>query len=276
VKCFYHRQDFDGQCSGAIIKSLWEDCEMVGINYGDNFPWDTIDPNEIIWMVDFSLPRDEMKRLIDSCYELEWIDHHDTAIKEMEGLDISGIRRNGTGACELVWEYIYPHTPVPVGVHLLAMYDVWDHTDSRTLPFQAAMKLEDVTHPDSKVWFSVFESEPKWVSIMGVIGQIALRKETKEHKAYVKAYGFPVTFEGYKAIAVNRGMVSSSIFDSLKEDYDLKITFAWHKSRHWKITLYSDKDYVHCGEIAKKYGGGGHRGAAGYHAYQFPFVFLGE
>jgi len=32
----------------------------------------------------------------------------------------------------------------------------------------------------------------------------------------------------------------------------------------WQYSLYSTNPNVHCGEIAQKYGGGGHRGAAGF------------
>jgi hypothetical protein len=31
--------DLDGHCSGAIISLVYPDCELIGINYGDEFPW---------------------------------------------------------------------------------------------------------------------------------------------------------------------------------------------------------------------------------------------
>lgn len=50
MKCFYHSGDFDGICSGAIIKYKYPDCEMFGIDYGDEFPWDVIVPGETVFM----------------------------------------------------------------------------------------------------------------------------------------------------------------------------------------------------------------------------------
>lgn len=272
MKCFYHRQDLDGQCSGAIIYDKYRSiCDLIGINYGESFPWDTIKNGETIFIVDFSLPREEMQKL-DSVAHFIWIDHHDTAIQEMKGLDIKGIQRNGTGACALVWEY--EHTiPVPEGVKLLAQYDVWNHTNPKTLPFQYAMGLE-YTFPDADIWESVFNSDSIWILKMVNNGKLLQKKIEKDNNSYVKAYGFKTEFEGYSAIAVNRGMVNSKIFDSIEEDYDIMMTFAFHRDGNWKFSLYTDKDYIHCGEIAKKYGGGGHKQAAGFHLSSIPESLL--
>ena len=40
MKCFYHSADLDGHCSAAIVKAVCPECELIGINYGDAFPWD--------------------------------------------------------------------------------------------------------------------------------------------------------------------------------------------------------------------------------------------
>ena len=55
MKCFFHSVDLDGHCSGAIVKKAYPECEMIGINYGDSFPWGVIGPGEKVVMVDFSL-----------------------------------------------------------------------------------------------------------------------------------------------------------------------------------------------------------------------------
>lgn len=42
MKCFYHSSDLDGHCSGVIIKQKYPKCEMIGINYGQDFPYNTV------------------------------------------------------------------------------------------------------------------------------------------------------------------------------------------------------------------------------------------
>ena len=78
MKCFYHSTDLDGHCSGAIVKYRYPECEMIGINYGQEFPWDSIQPDEQVFMVDFTLqPFEGMERLNNLC-NLHWIDRSTT------------------------------------------------------------------------------------------------------------------------------------------------------------------------------------------------------
>ena len=141
MKGFYHSSDMDGICSAAILNYVYGDrIELIGINYGDEFPWDSISKKEKIYMADFSLqPFSNMIRLNDVAF-LIWIDHHKSAIEEMNksDTDFYGIQKIGLGACALVWEYFHNTelNPVPRTIQYLAYYDVWDHSDPNTLYFQ--------------------------------------------------------------------------------------------------------------------------------------------
>jgi len=33
--CFYHSADLDGHCSGAIVRKVFPQAQLVGANYGD-------------------------------------------------------------------------------------------------------------------------------------------------------------------------------------------------------------------------------------------------
>jgi len=51
------------------------------------------------------------------------------------------------------------------------------------------------------------------------------------------------------------------------------MVFAYSKKGHWNIGMYTDKDGVHVGNIAKKYGGGGHAGAAGFQIKNYLLIY---
>ena len=68
--------------------------------------------------------------------------------------------------------------------------------------------------------------------------------------------------------AVNRARVSSDRFEGRIHEYPIVIAYYWDGGR-WKISLYSEK--VDVSEIAKAYGGGGHKGAAGFQCGALPF-----
>lgn len=279
MKCFYHSSDLDGHCSGAIVKRKHPWCEMIGINYGQPFPWESIEPGEDIIMVDFSLqPFSDMKRLNDLC-ALTWIDHHKTAIDEACETEFLASREQlleiGRAACELTWEYMYPDIPLPLAVYLLGRYDVWDHSDLRTLPFQYGLRQNEHTSPENTVmWENLFVDE-RHVEFFLNHGRFILDYETKQNQKFCKAYAFETELNELRAICVNRGFTNSKVFDSVYDPkrHHLMITFCRLKlpARKWTVSLYSTRDDVDCGNIAKSFGGGGHKGAAGFQCSELPF-----
>lgn len=277
MKCFYHKADLDGQCSGAIVKLKYPECEMFGIDYGDDFPWDKIQPDETVYMVDFSLqPFDQMVKL-NVLANLIWIDHHKTAIEEWEKSDsseIKGLQFEGEAGCELTWEYLHPHKKMPKAVELLGRYDVWDHRDPEVLPFQYGMRLQD-WQPVNKYalwkWGILFRSITFVTSILRE-GNIIYRYKKQQNKTYAKACSFETDIDGLKVIAANAQLVNSKLFDSVWDDtrHDAMLTFGWRKGR-WSVSLYTSKPGIDVGAIAKARGGGGHAGAAGFQCSELPF-----
>jgi oligoribonuclease NrnB/cAMP/cGMP phosphodiesterase (DHH superfamily) len=293
MKCFYHSADLDGHCSGAIVKMYYPECEMIGINYGQLFPWDSIEKGEFVFMVDFCLqPFDDMERLNSMC-RLFWIDHHAKgSIDEAEKRDFwptGGQKIDiGTAGCELAWEFFYPEKPHPFAVFYLGRYDVWDHSNPNTLPFQYGFRMFENTLPDNQsLWQSFFKDNSRINSVIEV-GQIILAYEKQQNAKFCKAYAFETIMPGepitnpnnisaaFRAICANRGFTNSKLFDSIfnPKKHDLMITFCRLKAPagKWTVSLYSTKPEVDCGAIAKAFGGGGHKGAAGFQTDSLPFI----
>lgn len=287
MKCFYHSADLDGHCSGAIVKYFRPNCELIGINYGDDFPWDKIEENEIVFMVDYSLqPFDDMIRLNDVC-NLVWIDHHKSALEDAEKFDFKpyyGNCRDGIGACYLTWEYFRNQTDtkpllsfpeMPTFIKLLAEYDVWDHSDTRTLSFQYGMRFQKNTWPDNQVfWKSLFDVED--VQRIIELGGVILEYEVSQNEKFIGSFGFETVFQGLKCICANKGFTNSKLFESVwdREKYDAMLTFSWRKGK-WTVSLYSDKENIDVSEIAKANGGGGHKGAAGFQTNNIDAILWG-
>jgi len=274
---------------------------MIGINYGDEFPWKDIKEDEAIYMVDFSLPFEEMIELYSLCDHLIWIDHHKTAIKEEEEyyrkhpelIGIAGYREVGIGACALTWRFLYPHRKMPLAVKLLAEHDVWEHSNPSTLPFQYGMRIQD-TLPGSPIWDNALSED--YVTIEGMKrdytffirdicmeGKAVLKYVKQSDERYAKGTYFHTKFdkfidesgqlEKYKCIAINKAWANSLLFDSVKTDEDIMIAFHWNGSKSkWLISLYTEKEEVDVSEIAKEFGGGGHKGAAGFMCDYLPFT----
>lgn len=271
MKCFYHKSDLDGHCSGAIIKQKYPQCEMIGVDYKDEIDMTTIERNEKVFIVDFSFSRSSMRNLVLRA-DLVWIDHHKSAIEKCKGLTIKGFRVIGTAGCELTWRYIHPCRSTPTAVRLLGRYDVWDHVDLEVLPFQYGMRTHESTLPESICWEGLLPQydgeEYSYVAIIET-GEIILAYEKKQNAMFAKGMAFESDFHGYRAICINRAYSNSKIFDSVydPEKHDIMILFGV-KADEWKYSLYCDKPGIDVSELAVKYGGGGHASAAGFYANQ--------
>ena len=63
--------------------------------------------------------------------------------------------------------------------------------------------------------------------------------------------------------AANLGNANSKYFGDKIDKYDIVCTFCYNGDR-WNYSIYSNKEYVDCSDIAKNKGGGGHPGASGF------------
>ena len=142
--CIYHVADHDGKGSAAIVKRVFPDAELCGLNHDMDIPYDLIESHDKIVVCDISLPLEYMFKLSET-KDFTWIDHHISVIEEYENAmangehdPIKGLRRSGTAAIELTWEYFHPNEALPEGVKLLAMNDVYDLSDDRVFPFEYA------------------------------------------------------------------------------------------------------------------------------------------
>lgn len=279
MKCFYHN-DMDGKCAGAIVykfykrdrdftKSIGEDCEFIPIDYKDEFPFSQIDENETIVIVDFSIQKPgEFEKLLKITDNVIWIDHHKTAIEKHGDLDIRGVRRDGAAGCVLTWEWFYPNNLLPRIVDMIGDYDIWAFKYGEdTNKLQAGIKLYE-TKPEDNNWISWLNSNYSIHSLF-TDGEVALTYRSNYYRDLVKSLSFFTEIEGYKTIACNAGLVSSQLFDSIQEDYDLMVPFSFD-GKQWTVSIYTKKE-IDCSEIAKKYGGGGHKKAAGFQCRELPF-----
>jgi oligoribonuclease NrnB/cAMP/cGMP phosphodiesterase (DHH superfamily) len=299
MKCFYH-SDVDGKCAGAIVKKWWDDkdwdkvnagekTEYIMINYNDEFPFDRILQGETVYIVDYSLKdEDEYEKLKQITSSIVWIDHHRTAIDKHKkmGEEVLGARDIGFAGCELAWDYFFPGQVMPLAVKYAGRYDVWDFSLYGNIlnEFQSGIRLYD-HGPEDKVWEKLLwtrqcgdypeaeAEEQEGMDLLNEIlisGRIALKYRNNQYAGLIKSWSFWTEWEGYKCVCCNAGSVSSQLFDSVKEPYDLMLAFVFD-GKQWTVSVYTKRKDIDCGALAVKYGGGGHRQAAGFTIKNLPF-----
>ncbi len=284
--CLYHGIDLDGFCSGAIyakaMSARGEEFQLIPANYGWDLPWEKFE-GAAVTLIDFSMqPWSEFERLLQMARDVTWIDHHKSAITEFEHAalppGVTGITTSlntAKAGCELAWEYFFPDRIMPETVRLLGRYDVWDHSDEDTLPYQYGMRLYDldpVAGQDREMWRRILGDDPEELTLRVHEGSTVLRYQTREDEIGARAGCFTLDWEGLCWIAANRGGRGSKFFDSVydPEKFDGMMGFSWD-GESFTFGLYSTKPEIDCGAIAKRHGGGGHPGAAGFRSRGLPF-----
>jgi oligoribonuclease NrnB/cAMP/cGMP phosphodiesterase (DHH superfamily) len=283
--CFYHSADLDGKCSAAIVQRYFgaKNIELYGFDYGHQFPWEKVDGETEVIMVDLGLqPFSQMLELNRVAKSLTWIDHHKSAIDTYLAQEErwQGELQTDRAACELVWEYYHDDQPIPRAVFMLGVYDTWRWQDvSGALEFQYGMRSVE-NAPSGAIWDSLFcaghEVNLVTESIISA-GRNILRYTKRQNAIYAKATSSVLHWEGLTFIASNAQLTNSALFDSVydPEQHDAMLTFGW-RNNSWTISMYAPKEVCeergfNLGALAKKHGGGGHVGAAGFQAPLLPF-----
>lgn len=270
MKCFHHN-DLDGRCAAAIVRKAYPACEFIEMDYAKALDVNTIEPGEMVYIVDFSFKPDVMSALCARTQgRVVWIDHHKTILENLyaEFFSVPGVRSTSQAACVLTWEFLFPQVPVPYGVRLIGDKDAWSFTDWRSDNFCIGIEAEDA-RPQSGFWALVFQSEAQFIVDSVERGGEIRRYREWFCERYCETNGFETEFEGHKAFAVGLYMFGSQAFGRRVEQYPLLIAFEFNGSK-WVIGLYSKT--LDVSEIAKKQGGGGHKGAAGFTAVELPFA----
>jgi len=270
--CIYHSRDLDGWMSGAIVKLLYPNVELIGWDYGQPLP--EIDINNQVIMVDISFPRSAMIE-ISEVHGLIWIDHHISAITDIGSVrDLwGGVQSTHKAACELTWEYFFPEANMPELVRLLGRYDCFGHKgteeEQRVLEFQYGARAAISNADDAYNYLTRIVNcpDPPQTTIMSMLADNgrAIYKYlcTEAQSTYAKR--FLVVIDGYKFAAVNQERFNPVNFgiDYHKDGYDGFACF-WYQDGKFNYSLYNDNGLVDCSVIAKLRGGGGHKGASGF------------
>lgn len=265
VVCIHHN-DADGRASAAIVRrALGEDIILHEMNYGDPYPVETAIDAEIVVVVDFSLPQEEMKRFADTG-TLIWIDHHISAIKEMDEISQNwpGLRDTREAACVLTWHYFFPGDSTPKGITLIGDRDAWHWVEEDTGPFDEGLYQENTDPRNDSLWVPLLNDDPMIIQKLVERGRVLRKARLNNIQRQVDNYAYPVKFEGHRALAINaRG--NGDIGEYVQElGYDLAYCYVDNLQNGRLMTfvgLYSSK--IDVSEIARKFGGGGHRGASG-------------
>lgn len=272
IICIYHGNCADGfGAAWALHTALEHNVEYVEGHYGQEPPDVT---GKVVYMVDFSYKRDVLLEMAKQARNITIIDHHDTAEKELVDLpdNVTCVFDQSKSGAVLTWEYFHSSWTVPYLLLLVQDRDLWKWELPETAEVSAALFSHEWTF---EAWDS-FQAE--WSTLRNE-GAALLRKQKKDVAALVEDHNIIDVFglvDDCAVPAVNcPWMFANDVGHALCEkfpDAPLSVTYMMLNNKV-KFSLRSNNK-IHCGEIAKRFGGGGHPNAAGFTISDEEFVKL--
>lgn len=252
----YHANCTDGfGAAYAAWKLLGDRAEYHAAKHGEPPP--DVSGRSVV-VLDFSYDNSTTKRLMKEAKSFLIIDHHKSAVVELHDVSCTRFDMNHSGAM-LSWKFFHPGKEAPRMIKFIEDRDLWKWEIPYSKEFAAAF---DMVPYD-------FEEFDKYLDDSAV-------DNAQERGAYILAYSKTVIskiakqavlrkMNGKDVLVVNSPHWMSEIGAALSPKCDFAVIWYYdHETRQVKVSLRAHHEDSDVSEVAKKYGGGGHRKAAGF------------
>jgi len=296
-RVLYHAGCGDWQTSRACVAdgfggayAFWsklkqnQSVEYIGCGHYPNEKLITEMCGHNVVMVDICFEKDFMLKLEKVCNRLIVLDHHKTTPEQLpQSLQEYSIVDMTKSGCALAWEYCYglqalaesedqyqewlsgarpKQEPLPLFLAYIQDRDLWawklPETKAFTTAFYGSIPFEFEE-------YHRFRSESEVVKMINK-GNTILEYNNKQIENLLRGT-YETTFLGYQVAVVESGMYQSELGSSLNARDGIDFAMIWRYNHHddnIKVCLRSKDHKVDVSEIAKCFGGGGHRNVSGF------------
>ncbi len=272
----YHANCKDGFGAAWAFRNLaapsYSHVEYIAVNYQEPMPVVTGAAETDLFILDFSYHIAQLIEATRLFHYVTLIDHHEGMRAELCALRDSVSRPGNitiifdlekSGAL-LSWEYFSPYTTFcyapPALISHISDYDLWQFKHQDTKAYIAGL---DSYPKDFKVWDDID------AGIIPVVreGYVILKNKSQQLEAILASGTHEIYINGNKGLACNApGIFASDLGNMLAaKSGTYGCTYFTDSEGKIKYSLRSLGDYDVI-PLAKHYGGGGHKNAAGFSA----------
>lgn len=277
----YHGSCPDGfGAAFSAWKKFGNKASYLPKNNGDN---DSLPPEELknkeIYILDYSFSLPILQALEKDNKSVVVIDHHQSAKETITSFPQNIFDQNHSGAV-LTWKYFHPDAEIPSLLLYVEDHDLWRFALPENREFNTSLH----TYPQEfTVWDKLISDLKAENFLINFIAKGALLGKFEDKLVTeIFSYREKVIFEGFETYALNTDRIYRSILGNHLAELNqsegrepLGIVY-YHSNGGVNISLRSLGDFD-VAKIAEKYGGGGHKNAAGIKVETFselPFTFI--
>lgn len=215
-----------------------------------------------VYLVDFSYKRPVMESIIDQSIGVTVLDHHKTAEEDLRPLFcdrlIDGVFDMKKSGAMITWEWFNPHIAPPKLLEHIQDRDLWRFKLTGTREIQAAV----FSYPyDFAVWDDLMERDTIELYREGIAIE---RKHFKDIDELIGVVTRRMRIGGHDVPMANLPYTLTSDAGHKLATGEPFAGCYWDTPEGRVFSLRSRDDGLDVSEIAKQYGGGGHKNAAGF------------
>ena len=254
----YHANCIDGFTAAwcAWLK-YGNGATYLAANYGDEPPEAL---GEDILIVDFTYPRRQLQYMAKVANSIRVLDHHKSAEADLAGLGFCTFDMNRSGA-GLAWDHLNPGVPRCQLVNFVEDRDLWRWALPDSREVSAYIGSWNRTFERWSMMREVLDDERETAVSQGgaILRALNGYVEANLRRFLIGPIG------GYEVPVINTTHAVSELVGAMAELPDSTFAAGWFQREDGKFvySLRSRGDFD-VSEIAKQYGGGGHRNAAGF------------
>ncbi len=254
----YHKNCLDGfGAAWAAWRALKDEGDYFGVEPRE-LP-NKIIKNKIIYFLDTTPSLEGIKFLQKRGNHLVVLDHHISNQENIQKTDEYNFSLDHSGAA-LSWFYFHPKKKIPKLLAYIEDYDLWRFKLPWTKEIITAIQFVDY---DFQKWEKLARDLEKKKTFNQYLkkGKLLIEYEKKIVEKILKN-SQKVKINGHRGLAINSPILEDSLGDFLRKKIGLGIVWRVEKDKI-KVSLRSNSK-IDVSKIAKKFGGGGHKKAAGF------------
>jgi oligoribonuclease NrnB/cAMP/cGMP phosphodiesterase (DHH superfamily) len=264
--CLYHSNCVDGFTAAWVVRQKFRHCQFLAVAYNEPPPLELLAGRNVL-MVDFSYKRPAMDEIAAVANAVVVLDHHKTAEEELGPLlaergKVTGVFDMTKAGALLAWEWTW-NGPVPLLVQYVNDRDLWQFAMGDTRAIHAVMS----SHPfDFDLWTALAKKIEQHGERQKIIeeGEAILRAMARIREQAVEDTIRNMRFGPYVVPVVNLPKAwMSEALNELAVGVPFAAGYIDRADGRREFSLRSSGE-VDVSQIAKAYGGGGHRPAAGF------------
>lgn len=258
---FFHALCSDGMCAAWVASKRYKDADFRPMHYDSKVEFAEL-AGRLVLVLDMSFPRNVIERMHADAGEFSLLDHHASAARKLSDLPYCKFTTDRSGA-GLTWETLFIG-PAQLLVQYVEDRDLWKFSLDRSREVAAAIQELPIGMPGQPLHFEAWDKAAQLdVDTLALAGGHHLQTANRLAAQIESQAQLSMLADVPCMVASSPVLVSEVGHLLAKRLPPMGVVYSQRADGVYSYSLRSVGDFD-VSAVAAKFGGGGHRNAAGF------------